>query len=181
MMQSQRQEKICLGCEGTISAHTLFCPYCGSDVKAQEDYSSEEQKSSSSLQSLQEMSNLSSLYSPPYTPNQKGFGVPTYTDSYRDPSSSYKELPSQEPARSIETTYAHEEKKEKVEVGLWPLLFLSVGMNLLTIGLLLFFFSDRGRLILEWNSYYWFVYCIIATPLLMFGWRLLNSSDQESD
>jgi hypothetical protein len=181
MMQSQRQEKICLGCEGTISAHTLFCPYCGSDVKAQEEYSSEEQKSSSSLQSLQEMSNLSSLYKPPYTPNQKGFGVPSYTDSYRDASSSYEEPSYEESTHCSEPRYAHEEKKAKVEVGLWPLLFLSVGMNLLTIGLLLFFFSDRGKLILEWNSYYWFVYCIIATPLLMFGWRLLNSSDQQSD
>lgn len=180
MMQSQRQEKICLACEGTISAHTLFCPYCGSDVKAQEEYSSQEEKNSSSLQSLQEMSNLASLYKPPYTPNQKGFGVPSYSDNYREDTHSYEESSFETPSVISEQRFVDDEKKAKVEVGLWPLLFLSIGMNLLTIGLLLFFFSDRGRLVLEWNSYYWFVYCIIATPLLMFGWRLLNSSDQDS-
>ena len=112
------------------------------------------------------MSNLSSLYKPPYTPNQKGFGVPSYQEeslsSYEDTTMSYE---------SSEDTAS-----QKVEVGLWPLLFLSVGMHLLTLGLILFFFSDQGKLTLEWNSYYWFVYCLLSTPLLMFGWKLLQNN-----
>ena len=162
IMHTQKQEKICLGCEGTMSAQATFCPYCGSDASCSEEGFEE----SSSSKSLQDMSNLSSLYKPPYTPNQKGFGVPSYQeqslcsyDSMETPS-----YQAQEPASA-----------EKIEVGLWPLLFLSIGAHLMTLGLILFFFSDRGKLVIEWNSYYWFVYCLLATPLLMFGWKLLHN------
>jgi hypothetical protein len=164
IMHTQKQEKICLGCEGTINALATFCPYCGSD--ASQDDSSFEDHTSGSSKSLQDMSNLSSLYKPPYTPNQKGFGVPSYQEQSL---ASYEELETP----SYETQ--EPEASEKVEVGLWPLLFLSMGAHLLTLGLILFFFSDRGRLVLEWNSYYWFVYCLLATPLLMFGWKLLKN------
>lgn len=165
IMHTQKQEKICLGCEGTINAQATFCPYCGSDASSEE--AGFEDHSSISSKSLQDMSNLSSLYKPPYTPNQKGFGVPSYQEQSL---SSYEqfETPSYENQEEGST--------EKVEVGLWPLLFLSMGAHLFTLGLILFFFSDRGRLVLEWNSYYWFVYCLLAAPLLMFGWKLLKGS-----
>lgn len=172
MMQSDRQEKICVGCEATISATTQYCPYCGCDIKEEEQELFEQHSQNSSTPAT-ELSNLASLYKPPYTPNQKGFGVPSFQDSM---------VPSEvEQNSSSFGAYPQEEtQQKKAEVGFWPLLFLSIGSNLMTIGLLLFFFSDRGKLILEWNSYYWFVYCILATPLLMFGYRLLTSSESEN-
>lgn len=170
MLQSQNQDKICVGCEATISTSTLFCPYCGCDVKEEEEQLYEENNPSSSQK--EELSNLASLYKPPYTPNQRGFGVP----SFQEASSSQ----SLEPTSSFNSFSEEKEEEKKADVGFWPLLFLSIGSNLMTIGLILFFFSDRGKLVLEWNSYYWFVYCILATPLLMFGWRLLTSSTDNS-
>jgi hypothetical protein len=168
MLHTQKQERICSSCEGTISASSTFCPFCGTDFSFEKGDDNEDSFAS---QAIQEMTNLSSLYKPPYTPNQKGLGVPAYQEnqvsSYDEATYTY-----QQPSNSST------EQTARVEVGLWPLLFLSIGMNLLTIGLLLFFFSDKGKLILEWNSYYWFLYCLLGTPLLMFGWRLLQSSEE---
>ena len=56
----------------------------------------------------------------------------------------------------------------------WPILLLSIGTNLLTLGLLQLFFSDNGFLRLEWDSSYWFVYCLAALPLFFFGFKKAN-------
>jgi len=189
MMQSQkRQQKTCWHCDGNISTEALYCPYCGSDVGAHSLGKSFSEPKETPLfpsqEGSQEKVNIASLYKPPYSPNHRGFGVPSFQESV--PPATEEFYYTQTPHQTLYPQDQQEEKPQtpeaaqKTEAGLWPLLFLSIGMNLLTIGLLLFFFSDRGKLILEWNSYYWFVYCIFATPLLMFGWKLLQSNHYES-
>lgn len=187
MMQSQkRQQKTCWSCEGNVSPEALYCPHCGSDIQmrassldAHNLLDSIPREQPSLFDGAQERTNFASLYKPPYSPNQRGFGVPNFqeetpkTDDFYYANTSHQTIYSPE---QQETSAGNEEVSQRIEVGLWPLLFLSIGANLLTIGLLLFFFSDRGKLVLEWNSYYWFVYCILATPLLMFGWKLLQSN-----
>lgn len=176
MMQTQKRQKMCWNCEGAVSSDVLYCPYCGSDVQ-KNPY--EEESSSSQDLSSQDKTNLSALYQPPYVPSQRGFGVPTFQEDQGGQSDFYYGK------NTEQCIYPKEDKAEvasskKTDVGLWPLLFLSMGMQLLTLGLLLFFFSDRGKLVLEWNSYYWFIYCILSCPFLVFGWKLLQSrSDQE--
>jgi predicted RNA-binding Zn-ribbon protein involved in translation (DUF1610 family) len=192
MMQSQkRQQKTCWSCEGNVSPEALFCPYCGSDVQIRSAISShhtlvENPTRDASLLSegTQDRTNLASLYKPPYSPNQRGFGVPNFqeevspSDDFYYANSAHQTIYSPEAKEELRP---QEEVVQRTEAGLWPLLFLSVGANLLTIGLLLFFFSDRGKLVLEWNSYYWFVYCILATPLLMFGWKLLEPNEPHQE
>jgi len=181
-MQSQkREQKTCWSCEGHISAEALYCPYCGSDVGQRPMGFDAPKETTLYPVEEQEKVNLASLYKPPYSPNQRGFGVPNFqeenssVDDFYYAGSPHQTIYSG--AEKEEGALKEESPAQKTEVGLWPLLFLSIGANLLTIGLLLFFFSDRGKLTLEWNSYYWFVYCILATPLLMFGWKLLQSSN----
>jgi hypothetical protein len=69
---------------------------------------------------------------------------------------------------------------EKTEVSetksFWPLLSLVVGGNLLTLGILQFFFSDHGIVRLEINGSYWFLMLLAALPLFYFG---LKSSSEE--
>jgi hypothetical protein len=42
------------------------------------------------------------------------------------------------------------------------------------LGLLQLFFSDSGKLKLEWDSSYWFVYCLAAAPLVLLGFKKAN-------
>ena len=159
MMQSQkRQQKMCWNCEGAVSAEALYCPYCGSDMQVPAETKEEsglfaQDSFQFNSPSAQEPSNLASLYKPPYSPNQRGFGVPNFKEE--------KALEQQDfyyPNEQVlypkqeERSSSEEEPMQKTDVGLWPLLFLSIGMNLLTVGLLLFFFSDKGKLVLEWSS-----------------------------
>lgn len=64
-----------------------------------------------------------------------------------------------------------QEEKAEDKGAFWPLLLLILGGNLLILGLLQFFFSESGHLRLEWDSKYWFVYCVLALPVLYFGFK----------
>jgi hypothetical protein len=60
-------------------------------------------------------------------------------------------------------------------IPFWSILMLALGSNLLTLGILQFFFSDRGVLRLEMNASYWFLMVIVAVPLVYFGLKNLSS------
>ena len=72
---------------------------------------------------------------------------------------------------NIHLDHSTEQQAAEGKSGFWPLLLLSIGANLLVIGLLQLFFSDGGLLTLEWDSSYWFVYCLGALPLCYFGYK----------
>lgn len=74
------------------------------------------------------------------------------------------------PVESSEEQHADEGRS-----SFWPIMLLSIGANLLTIGLLQLFFSDNGFLRLEWDSSNWFVYCLAALPLFFFGFKKANT------
>lgn len=76
---------------------------------------------------------------------------------------------------TIPQNSAEEQAVDEGRSSFWPILLLSIGSNLLTIGLLQLLFSDRGFLRLEWDSSYWFVYCLGALPLFYFGFKKANT------
>ena len=78
-------------------------------------------------------------------------------------------------APTIPADTAIEQSSDEGRSSFWPILLLSIGGNLLTIGLLQLFFSDNGFLKLEWDSSYWFVYCLAAAPLFYFGFKKANT------
>lgn len=63
-------------------------------------------------------------------------------------------------------------------IPFWSILMLALGSNLLTLGILQFFFSDHGVLRLEMNASYWFLMVIVAIPLIYFGLRHLSTKKQ---
>lgn len=76
---------------------------------------------------------------------------------------------------TIPVDSSEEQHADEGRSSFWPILLLSVGANLLTVGLLQLFFSDNGFLRLEWDSSNWFVYCLAALPLFFFGFKKANS------
>lgn len=95
---------------------------------------------------------LSALYPPPYTTS----GAASETKS------------------TAKSTTAVE-SSEREAIPFWSILMLALGSNLLTLGVLQFFFSDRGILKLEMNASYWFLMVLIAGPLIYFGLKNLSS------
>ena len=68
-----------------------------------------------------------------------------------------------------------EERTQAESIPFWAILMLTLGANLLTLGLLQFFFSDHGVLRLEMNASYWFLMVLVGAPLIYLGLKKLSS------
>lgn len=67
------------------------------------------------------------------------------------------------------------ERSSNETVPFLSILMLTLGCNLLTLGVLQFFFSDHGVLRLEMNASYWFLMVLVAGPLIYFGLKSLSN------
>jgi len=160
MLLKDRQ-KMCTHCDGRIPFDAEVCPYCTANVPAAASSAKELHH-----QSLQ--NSLTSLYTPPYAKNK--------TEPLKEPMVEKRFNPAAPSlgAPTIPVEQSEESNAAQANSGFWPVLLLSIGANLLTLGLLQLFFSDQGFLRLEWDSSYWFVYCLAALPLFFFGFKKAN-------
>jgi ribosomal protein L40E len=174
LMKQVDRTKVCWNCEADVSFEATYCPFCGTDlltssIETPAQTSKQDRKFAD--QTLQE--SLASLYKPPYSVrNRQGLGVPDEREE-----SSYIPAEPQKKDPLFESTYEMPEEKgypmapEKEIMALddgeemtkrgsvLPLLFLMIGGHLLMLGALLLFCSSHGKVVLEWSSRFWFVYC----------------------
>ena len=174
-MKSLEKEKICISCEGRIPIHIQICPFCASDQSGPRIQNSF-QTPIFQNQSLED--SLTSLYTPPYqgkrpqfgqiqdTPYEMPYETPHMDDEERP---HYKEVTKTEQVDPLFGATVDEEPTEKS--SLLPTLLLIGGVNIFILGLMQLFFSKNGVLRLEWNATYWFFYCLLASPLLYFGYK----------
>ena len=172
---------MCTSCDGRIPLDVDVCPYCAVDLKSTVVPASRVKELHH--QSLQD--SLTSLYPPPYGKNSH-FLSPSEekkeaihfnkSEPVKDPMAE-KRFNHTSPslgAPTIPIDSAVDANIDHGKNGFWPILLLSIGTNLLVLGLLQLFFSDNGFLQLEWNSSYWFIYCLAALPLFFFGFKKAN-------
>ena len=168
--------RTCGNCEADVHIDATYCPFCGADLMAtsMREETPPPRDPVFANHSVQE--SLASLYKPPYVSrDSRGLGVP---DERRDTGYAEPERESHVYNRE-ELAPPQEEAPTQEGGGLWSILLLTVGANLLALGLILFFFSEGGTLTLKWNAHAWFLYCLVSVPLLMLGWRLLSPSTKE--
>ncbi len=185
-MRTKDKGKMCPYCEGTVPIDALDCKYCGSSFA----------KKATSRGAYQTEDSLASLYEPPYAPTRKSavHGIPEQEASapaMHDPMADHYEEEEENPilrspprprktarrapVKSKASKKKQEEDTEEVEsTQIGSLLLLSLGGHLFTLAWLLFFFSDHGKLVLEWKARYWFIYLLISLPLLYHGWKKLS-------
>lgn len=178
-MHSQERQKICNYCEGRIPLDAVVCLYCSSN---QEMSMSEEEEQLRRQQSFQK--SLSSLYTPPYSVKSGGYvdsekreeGMMKQAEGLKIPAGD-KKFQTAAPlgAPSIPVDPSSEGMMSDEKTSFWPILWLSMGANLLLLGLLQLFFSDNGILRLEWNSHHWFIYCLLSLPLIFFGYKKVQA------
>lgn len=170
---------MCTSCDGRIPYDVDVCPYCTSEQKG--TFVPVSPAKDLHHQSLQD--SLTSLYSPPYKAagstnppaEKKAVPNPHKFESLKEPMAEKRFNHSALGIPSIPTEAAEEQRATEDRSSFWPILMLSIGANLLTLGLIQLFFSDNGFLRLEWNSSYWFVYCLAAIPLFFLGFRKVNT------
>lgn len=164
-MKLKEKEKMCPFCEGSVAWEATECKFCGSSLV----------KATRKAAAYQTQDSLASLYDPPYAPNKKSnaYGIPP-TESV---TANYSQQPEEEtPAAPPKQKPAKEtkEKEDDESASLGSLLLLSLGGVLFTLSWLLFFFSDHGRVILEWKSRFWYIYLLLSLPLIYKGYKKLK-------
>jgi hypothetical protein len=179
-MKSVDRQKICTNCEGRISLDAQECIYCGSiAIPSQQMVPPVPAFDHQSIQD-----SLSSLYAPPYS-NMSANDMKNDKDKnkprpiLRDPQDNQLHAALGKFNHSQNTTTDLNEQTEVGKSSFVPLLMLLLGGNLLIVGLLQFFFSEQGVLRLQWQSKYWFVYCLISIPVILFGYKKANDFREE--
>ena len=158
----------------------LQCCFCGSELNKENNNSSltETAVSNSSHASSTESAietpldeSLARLYKPPYLIREH-FTSPAPVEKIDNTTPSTAVIPDKiEEEEIFDATSASDEMGNSDALSL---LLLSLGVFLLTLGLLLFFFAEEGSVTLQWNTNYWFLYCFLALPALYFGFRYLG-------
>ncbi len=158
-MRPKDRQKMCTNCDGRIAIEAVVCPYCGAETQMHN--------------AIQE--SLTALYPPPYS--SKGTGIP---ENIQPPREAMQEKRFNQAnislgAPTIPADVGEQQRTQEEQSSFWPVLMLSIGANLLVIGLLQLFFSDEGFLRLEWSSHYWYIYCLAALPLFYLGMKKANA------
>lgn len=178
-MQSKDRQKICNQCDGRIPIEASICPYCTAEQVIASPAEDEGQFYRN--QSLQD--SLTAPYSPLYSTKHSAYNLsdPNKSSPFSKQADPFKEVSAEKkftPATPLGIpTIPQEMQQEQIaeeKTSFWPILCLSMGANLLVLGLLQLFFSERGFLRLEWNSTYWFAYCLAALPLVFLGYKKAN-------
>ena len=181
-MSQVEHTKVCWSCEANVSHNATYCPFCGSDLLTSENDSKDMSlKGDGRFQSQPLEESLASLYKPPYSVrNKQGLGVP----DHREKTSFTQVTPPKEDP--LFQGYDQTEKKENKTVQeaakaeepmqgvMWPLLLLSIGINLSLLGLLVLIFSKEGVVHLQWNMRYWFYYILFGISMSYLGIRCLK-------
>lgn len=168
-MKLNERQKLCATCDGRIPLEANLCPYCAAE------------QTQMYLQHKSIQESLTSLYSPLYPaknvhPSKEQALTPSLQESMEK---SFQHVSPSSQAR-LHDKETVSEKNQGEKASFWPILLLSLGANLLVIGLLQLFFSDQGLLTLQWESHYWYVYLLVALPLLYLGTKKLSKNTHSS-
>lgn len=182
-MSSAHKQKICWNCEAEVSRDASYCPFCGSDLlSTQEKPSQSHEDPNQILENRGFEESLADLYKPPYALRSPSTNSGSYSSQLN------RESEAKKPRISEFTRHEDEALPEEFEEeplvrkklgGGWSLILLSLGSQLFLLGIMMVLFSQEGKLTLEWNSEYWFLYCLLGVAPIYFGIQMLRDSKHE--
>lgn len=146
-MKTKKRQKLCYNCEGEVDLDVIVCPFCAADLREEKP----EQSISQVQQVYQNMDTQKSLYPPHYAPRVR--------------EEEQEEIP--------EGLQQDHEEEPKTSYG--AIVLLTLGAQLLLLGLFTLFFSSKGALVLKWDARFWYFYVLASVPLIIFGVKSLNS------
>ena len=156
-MNSQKM-RMCPFCEGTNPIDESSCKFCGSQFEVEKPKRQERVNHAHMPRDLGG-NHQNSNYQAPYSPSM----------AINEESVYYRENDTTEDEEDEE---AYEEKEQGHIVSLT---LLSTGFMLLTLSMLLLFFAEHGRVVLEWKSRYWSLYLLTGLPMVYYGIKKLRS------
>ena len=155
-MNKIQKKRLCWNCESQVSMDVETCPICGVSV----------------VPAFLEGASVN--FAPPYSLGTgNDFGIPKSPYSTESSSASLDSVSGNEDTEETEEQPALDEFKKV----LITVIFLFTGSVFFIFSLALALFSQNGILTLQWDGDYWFIYILVAIPLLIIGWRSLLKLD----
>ncbi len=148
-MSKPIKTKLCWNCEGSVSRSAENCPYCAVYLSPDGDDLNEEIKAPYNVEKTQS----GTIPKAPYNPTSDSEGAEV----------DVQEVAQSQPLTGFQATFL-------------PLIFLTTGLISLFFSLMLFLFSENGKLTLQWDGEFWYAYALFALPLLFIGWRYLEQA-----
>lgn len=137
---------MCYNCEGEVDLDVIVCPYCAADLREEKPEQSAPQFNQAA--SMKNLDTQASLY----------------------PSQHTQRPPREE--EPVHETAIQSEEEPKASYG--PIILMTLGAQLLILGLFMLIFSSKGALVLKWDARFWYFYVLASIPLLIFGVKSLN-------
>lgn len=150
-MSARPKKKLCWNCEANVQFGIEACPYCGVAIETENQKSQDTKRGN---------------IRPPYklVDSQSDQGVPK---------SPFATIPQQMNDEQADESNIADEVAEKSEEDprliITTMAMLMGGGIFFLFGLILLLFSNEGYLQLRWNDDYWFIYLLIALPMLYLG------------
>ncbi|MBI3508242.1 MAG: hypothetical protein HY069_01215 [Chlamydiia bacterium] len=145
-MKPKKRQKLCQNCEGEIDLDVIVCPFCAADLREEKPEKGRMQVQSNTTTSFNPT--FESLYPSPHAPR-------TFEESAAPPAPEAKE-------------------EEGRPSYVFPLFLITLGVQLLLLGVLTLLFSHHGAVVLKWSAKFWFIYLFASLPLLVFGYKALK-------
>lgn len=163
MKKEEKKTKLCWNCEGRVALELERCSYCGVSVQPL---------------MIQGATDLRPLYS---FDNRQTAAIaqapPAPYEVIKEEESLKEEMGNSEVAKGAVVKSMRLLSSCEVKHFVVPLVALQAGVIFLFFGLALYFFSTGQILTLHWNSEAWYLYLIVALPLLFIGLRSLFKKD----
>lgn len=162
-MKAIDRQKACPNCSGKIPVDVGQCPYCFAQVPVEIST-----KEVANPKNLSPQDSFSAKYAPPYQPKTELASNFLVNEE--------RKFFNQAPEKNSDHLLAAKplDSEEIATNNFWPIFALSVGGNLLVLGILQFFFAEQGVVRLEMNAHYWFLFLLLAAPLVYFGVKKLE-------
>jgi len=159
--QTENQlKKMCVFCHAQVAMEAKICPFCRGHFDQIHSQTVTEPQKKDPL-GLSEKQTIDSLYPPPYQPKMERIEE------------------EEEVQKPIEENIRGEKVATKPVSALLPIFLFSLGSQLLIFSLFLFFFSQEGMLVMQWNSSLWYLYSILSIGMLFGGYTLFFKEQTE--
>lgn len=150
-MSKPIKTKLCWNCEGSVSRAAENCPYCAVYLSPEGEDLNEDPAPIKAPYKVEKSSG--DIPKAPYNPASDAEQAEEEVD----------EAAISRPLTGFQATFL-------------PLIFLTTGLISLFFSLMLFLFSENGKLTLQWDGDLWYIYALFALPLLFIGWRYLEQA-----
>lgn len=153
-MSKPIKTKLCWNCEGSVSRAAENCPYCAVYLSPEGEDLNDDPAPRAPYKLEKNVG--SDIPKAPYNPANA-------SSNEENSEGDVQEATLDQPISGFQATFL-------------PLIFLTTGLISLFFSLMLFLFSENGKLTLQWDGDMWYVYALFSLPLLFAGWRYLEQA-----